>query len=155
MAVEVTLTSTQSPARSFSPLRVSVSPERDPVQPPVELLVDPPLVELDVDPPLVVEDTTMLLPPLHIGCAGWSLPLLYAVWALALLSLGAWFLFLWRIPQVLMKTATRCGRGRVAVLALYLPAHWLMMAFVVALGAMTIGFAIGAAFDALLDALRI
>jgi hypothetical protein len=74
---------------------------------------------------------------------------------LALLSAGAWLMFLWRIPQVLMKTATRCGSGRVAVLALYLPAHWLMMGLVVALSAMTIGIVIAVAFDALLDALRI
>jgi len=74
---------------------------------------------------------------------------------LALLSLGAWLMFLWRIPQVLMKSATRCGGGRVAMLALYLPAHWLMMAIVVALSAITAGFVLALAFDALLDALRI
>ena len=42
------------------------------------------------------------------------------------------WLFLWcRTPLALMRAATGCGRGRALLLALYLPAHWLMMALLV------------------------
>lgn len=74
---------------------------------------------------------------------------------LALLSLGAWLIFLWRIPQVLMKTATRCGTGRVALLALYLPAHWLLMAFVVMLAAATVSIILAHILDFIIDTIRV
>lgn len=37
----------------------------------------------------------------------------------------------WVIPLVLMRTATGCGAGRVLLLAVYLPLHWAMMAFLI------------------------
>jgi hypothetical protein len=34
----------------------------------------------------------------------------------------------WWTPVVLMRAATGCGWGRAALLALYLPVHWFLMA---------------------------
>jgi hypothetical protein len=46
--------------------------------------------------------------------------------------IGAGFLFLtWWLPQVLMRNGSTCSKWRVAMLAIYLPIHWIMIAFVV------------------------
>ena len=46
----------------------------------------------------------------------------------AVAAVAAWVLICWHTPLVLMKTATGCDNRRVALLALYLPFHWLLMA---------------------------
>jgi hypothetical protein len=45
--------------------------------------------------------------------------------------LVAWLYFCWRTPLAMMKCATGCGARRVALLALYLPVHCLLMALFV------------------------
>jgi hypothetical protein len=51
----------------------------------------------------------------------------HAVAAVIGIIAGAWLLAVWWIPPVLMRSATRCGVGRMLALAAYLPVHWLMM----------------------------
>ena len=46
---------------------------------------------------------------------------------------AAWLYLAWRTPLVFMKAATHCTRRRVALLAVYLPLHVLLMAFLTAL----------------------
>jgi hypothetical protein len=55
---------------------------------------------------------------------GLALPLTVAAIALG----AAWVLACWWTPVVLMRAATGCGWGRAALLALYLPVHWFLMA---------------------------
>lgn len=80
-----------------------------------------------------------LVPPLALLCGGaitadyslgWALPngepsqgtmIFVGAIAVVLASL------VWWIPPILMRSATRCGAGRMFALAAYLPAHWLLM----------------------------
>jgi hypothetical protein len=82
--------------------------------------------------------------PAMAASAGLPDPYLHPVQALAILAAGAWIVALWQTPLVLMKTATGCGNRRVALLALYLPLHWLLMFSMVAMASMVVG--IGASY---------
>ena len=46
----------------------------------------------------------------------------------AVVILVVWVISCWMTPLILMRRATGCGFGRVALLGLYLPVHWLLMA---------------------------
>ena len=52
----------------------------------------------------------------------------YVLNVAAVIILVAWVIRCWMTPLVLMRRATGCGFGRVALLGLYLPVHWLLMA---------------------------
>ena len=52
----------------------------------------------------------------------------YVLNVAAVIILAAWVIRCWMTPLVLMRRATGCGFGRVALLGLYLPIHWLLMA---------------------------
>ena len=51
----------------------------------------------------------------------------HAPLALSAAVVIVWLVLCWRTPLALMRSATGCGRGRVVQLALYLPAHVLLM----------------------------
>jgi hypothetical protein len=57
-------------------------------------------------------------------------------WGIFVLTvgLGGILLALWFLSIVLMRTASGAGGGRLLALALYLPAHWLLMFLTVSLG---------------------
>ena len=63
-----------------------------------------------------------------------------------LLVLG-WAAWLWVVALVLMRTATGAGRGRVALLGLYLPAHWLTMLLMMSMAFAASLFAGGTALE--------
>ena len=90
---------------------------------------------------------TSVLLPVMAARAQFPVEVQYLVNGVAVLSAGAWLVALWQTPLVLMKTATGCGNRRVALLALYLPFHWLLTGSLVLMLGMVATFGVSYVWD--------
>jgi hypothetical protein len=99
--------------------------------------------------PLALLPFLGLLAPLVQFTIRHSVPWEYAlpIHALALPAVLVWLLLLWTTPLRMMSAATAAPGRRVALLAAYLPAHWLLMAVLTALGTIVAGIVVASGLE--------